>query len=155
MLTLQTPGAGLLSGLDWLPPQQRTCSPAAPSRGVGACGQVQVSAVSAPLCPLLGRAECRETNTDYGSLNPVTPTEEELSILARMKKQRLRNIKCSKPQVTQLMRWQEPTRAGSRPSHWTRLPPADTQIGEKAKAALGPGQCVRHTEMVQGESSSR
>lgn len=107
-----------------------------------------------PFCPLLGRAACRETNTDYSSLNPMTPTEKELSILARMRKRTLRNIKCSKPQVTQLMRWQEPTRAGSRPSHWTRLPPADTQAGEKAKAAVGPGQCVRHTETVQGESSS-
>lgn len=45
MLTLQTPGAGLLSGLDCLPPQQQPLSPAAPSRGVGACGQVQVSPV--------------------------------------------------------------------------------------------------------------
>ena len=44
--------------------------------------------------------------------------------------------------------------AGSWPSHWTRLPPTDTQAGEKAKAAVGPGQCVRHTETVQGESSS-
>lgn len=58
-LTLQTPSAGLLSGLDWLPPQQWPLSLAAPSRGAGAYGQVQVSTVHpAPLCPLLGKAVC-------------------------------------------------------------------------------------------------
>lgn len=85
-LTLQTPSAGLLSGLDWLPPQQWPLSLAAPSRGAG--GLWAGPGQHCPPCPSLptpGEGSVLETNTDYSSLN-LTPTEEELSISARMRK---------------------------------------------------------------------
>lgn len=92
-----------------------------------------------PSLPIaVGREVCQETNTDHSLIElDDTCLGGIIRVYVGMMKQAKGQVASPEPKVMWPVRRQELTRSGAQPSHWIRLPPADTGAGREAEAAAG------------------